>query len=556
MDGLVAAFGGVLLGMGAGMGFSSVLPLTGSGAPHPLVIAVSVIAAAAFAAVIYVCQPVTRFKLRDIPGPWAPPLFGHLPQILKIGSMKFYMTLKEQYGPVFTVWYGRRPFIVVTEPTVARYVGTKLLNHPNFINTSIMRGQEKEIDAAGLVAARDNYWRTVRTTWQPAFSPAALSGPAPTASSPGMHRSACYGGKAPGADCSLSISPRPAPSASAPGQRLVNACKTFFRSASIHTGSKWSRISMLLPELSPIWARLSHAYPDKPLLDQWDARKAILETSKALIEGWRQHAEGGANGADAGTAPAKPVMGGGSFLAQLLKGSSSSKLTDVQLAAQANTFTLAGYETTANALAFTMFFLGLHPDAEAKLVAEVDALADRLTSEGKPGLRAATMEDLVHLPYTEACFQEAMRLFPPAHLTTREVGAEPFNLPVNLGEGKGMKTYSIPPNTVIVLSINTIHHDPALWPEPEAYKPERFLEKQEGLNINHVPFGYGSRMCIGYRFALAEAKLALARLYHDFNFRLLPGQAPMQVSVGITQAPKYGVNMAVTPRQRPLAASS
>ncbi|KAF5836103.1 hypothetical protein DUNSADRAFT_6474 [Dunaliella salina] len=53
-----------------------------------------------------------------------------------------------------------------------------------------------------------------------------------------------------------------------------------------------------------------------------------------------------------------------------------------------------------------------------------------------------------------------------------------------------------------------------------------------------------------FYFALAEAKLALARLYHEFNFHLLPGQAPMQVSIGITQAPKHGVYMVVTPRQR------
>ncbi|KAF5836104.1 hypothetical protein DUNSADRAFT_6475 [Dunaliella salina] len=220
---------------------------------------------------------------------------------------------------------------VVSEPTVARYVGTKLLNHAssmNYSSASTLRGEEKEVEAAGLLVAKGSTWRTLRNTWQPAFSPAALSGYVPLMAASterlidrlhwiaaqkegkpvneaaidmwrelGAMTLQVVGSTAYGVDfCAIEQVPdatlRPAPSASAPGMRLINACKVFFQTASIHTGSRWSRISMLLPELSPIWARLSHAFPDKPLLAQQDARKALLDTSKALIQGWRQHAEG------------------------------------------------------------------------------------------------------------------------------------------------------------------------------------------------------------------------------------------------------------------------
>merc|ERR1712130_1074258 len=104
----------------------------------------------------------------------------------------------------------------------------------------------------------------------------------------------------------------------------------------------------------------------------------------------------------------------------------------------------------------------------------------------------------------------------------------------------------IPSGTTLVIPIYAIHHSPNIFPDPACFRPERFLgEARKKIHkYAHIPFGAGPRKCIGYKLALAEAKLALIQLYQHFTFHLVSND-PLEIAPGVTYAPKHGVNVRV-----------
>ncbi|KAI7837525.1 hypothetical protein COHA_008661 [Chlorella ohadii] len=214
-------------------------------------------------------------------------------------------------------------------------------------------------------------------------------------------------------------------------------------------------------------------------------------------------------------------------------------LTDVQIAAQSNTLIAAGYETTANALSFAIYCLATHPEAEARLLAEVDAFG----ADKEP-----TLDDAPRFPYVEAVMHEALRLYPPAHTTNRECTA-PGGATLVGGDGT---QYHIPQGVWVHFNIWGLHHSEAHWKEPHAFRPERFLDEEEvaGRHPNaFIPFGLGPRNCIGYKFALQEMLISLVRIYQRWTFQLAPRQArPLPLRMGITLAPKDGLWVTAHPR--------
>jgi cytochrome P450 len=160
-----------------------------------------------------------------------------------------------------------------------------------------------------------------------------------------------------------------------------------------------------------------------------------------------------------------------------------------QVVAQASTFLLAGMETTANALAFAIYLVAQHPEVEARLVAEIDALAAAKAGAGNTahaGLPDLVPEDLERLAHAGAVLSEAMRLYTPTAFTGREAAED-----LQLGD------YLIPKGVNIVVGVYVIHRNSAYWPQPEAFRPERFLPEGQDLAQRHphayLPFGAGPR---------------------------------------------------------------
>jgi cytochrome P450 len=166
------------------------------------------------------------------------------------------------------------------------------------------------------------------------------------------------------------------------------------------------------------------------------------------------------------------------------------------------TLLLAGHETTANALTWTWFELGRHPDVLAKLAAEVDAL----------GKKPVTVDDLARLPFNLAVIEEGMRLHPPAYLIGREATND-----MTVGG------HRLPKGSIVLINIRGIQRRAEYFPAPDAFLPERMLpDAKKGRPRHHyLPFGAGPRVCIGSHFALLEAQLALATMVQRARLRLV-----------------------------------
>jgi cytochrome P450 len=184
----------------------------------------------------------------------------------------------------------------------------------------------------------------------------------------------------------------------------------------------------------------------------------------------------------------------------------AARMSDEQLRDEVLTIFLAGYETVANALAWTWLLLGQNPEAEARMHAEIDAVL-----AGRP----PTLDDLPRLRYTEMVFAESMRLYPPAWAMGRQATRE-----IEVGP------YKLPKGTFLFFSQYIMQRSAEQFPDPLRFDPERFTpEAKAGRpKFAYFPFGGGNRQCIGEAFAWMEGILLLATLAQRWRLRLVPGQ--------------------------------
>jgi cytochrome P450 len=197
---------------------------------------------------------------------------------------------------------------------------------------------------------------------------------------------------------------------------------------------------------------------------------------------------------------------------------------------EAVTMILAGHETTANAMNWTFYLLAQYPEIEAKLHAELDAVLAG---------RTPTLADLENLRYTEMVIKESMRLMPPVWSFAR-VATET----VKIG------AYTIPQGTIVSVITLHAHQDTRYYPDPKRFDPERFTPENEAKLPRgaYIPFGGGPRICIGFSFAMMEARLLLATIASQYKLRLEPGQR-VTPQAQITLNPKGGLPMTVLARK-------
>jgi len=203
-------------------------------------------------------------------------------------------------------------------------------------------------------------------------------------------------------------------------------------------------------------------------------------------------------------------------------------MTDTQIRDEAMTLFLAGHETTANAMAWTLYLLAKNPAARERVEAEVDALG------GPPAY-----DDLARLPFTLAALKESLRLFPPAYIIGRRAT-----------EALTIGDYAIRRSEIVFVNILGIHHRADLYPEPERFDPERFLgdAERELPRGAYIPFGAGPRVCIGNHFALMEGHVLLATLARRLRFELAP-DARIEMDPLITLRPRGGLPMRAVARR-------
>jgi cytochrome P450 len=201
-------------------------------------------------------------------------------------------------------------------------------------------------------------------------------------------------------------------------------------------------------------------------------------------------------------------------------------MTDRQVRDEAVTLFVAGHETTAIALTWSLDLLARHPEIQRAAQAEADALA-----------APPTAADLPRLGLCLRIFKEATRLYPPIYTFTREAIVD-----VAVGP------HTLPRGTTVYITPYTLHRDPALWPDPPRFDPDRFTAAGESSRPRTawLPFGAGPRTCIGLHFALLEGPIVLATLLRRLRFEPT-GAAPALAALS-TLRPADGFRLVAAPR--------
>ena len=215
-----------------------------------------------------------------------------------------------------------------------------------------------------------------------------------------------------------------------------------------------------------------------------------------------------------------------SMLAKRVDEESGQSMSADELRDNLLTFIVAGHETTALALSWSLYLLAFDQEVQTQARDEAkSALDNRVPGEG----------DIARLPLFRQIVQESMRLYPPAALLLRtskiadEIGGR-----------------EVLPGDTMVLPIYALHRNTCFWNDPDHFKPHRFADGKTVNSPAYLPFGTGPRACIGSGFAMQEAIIMLAALVSKFRFELVSGLEPDPVMI-LTLRPKGGVRLKVFP---------
>jgi len=204
-------------------------------------------------------------------------------------------------------------------------------------------------------------------------------------------------------------------------------------------------------------------------------------------------------------------------------------LSDRQIRDEALTLLLTAFDTTSLALTWTWYLLAQNPQVEAEMLAE---LGDQL--QGKP----PAVADVPDLKYTRMVFGEAMRLYPPIYLITRQTLED-----LTIG------SYRIPRGTIVLISPYLIHHDARFHPDPERFDPRAWGRRTQSLDAKYTyfPFSRGPRACIGESYAWMEGVLVLATIAQQWRIEIA-GNSPVELEQLVNLRPRGGLRMKLVAR--------
>ncbi len=257
--------------------------------------------------------------------------------------------------------------------------------------------------------------------------------------------------------------------------------------------------------------------PFPPSLAEMRAAKSLNASICRLICHYRETRPDPSSNTDKGTQPLLPMMPGYSLSDTGVR--NTSFLSD-----QVKTIVAAGSESSSVAVSWALILLAQHPEISCKLFAELDTVL---------GARAPNLADLFYLPFTRAVVNETVRLFPPLWMTGREA----IHACV-IGNTK------IPAGGQIMTSQWLIHRLPGYFPNPDAFRPERWLnmDPRDIPKGAYFPFGAGPRVCMGKNFALMETSLILASICRKYRPELA-SQDPIVPWATVTLRPPLGVKL-------------
>jgi cytochrome P450 len=404
--------------------------------------------------------------------------------------------------------FGRRQ-IIINQPAAIQHILVD--NWANYRRTAAGIRILRPLLGRGLLLSTGEDWRQQRRTLAPAFAPRTLP--------------ILAGHVARATAAALA-------SLKAHGDRPVDLLATMQFLALEIAGSSMFSLEMAQygPELRALIRRYAARLGRPNLLDfllplwlpspgdirRWGFRRHWLDLIRRIIAARRAQ----------GTAEAPRDLF--DLMAGAIDPESGALFPPAKLADEVATMIVAGHETTAVALFWSLFLLAGAPDIQERVAAEV-------TGCGLGPADAAAV--LPALAYTRAVVQEALRLYPPAFTLARLAIADDV--------AGGMP---IPASTVVLIAPWVLHRHRRLWPHPETFDPARFMPGAPvPERFAYMPFGAGPRVCIGAQFALTEATLVLASMVQTFRIERAD-DIPVSVRAIVTTQPDHSPPFRLSPR--------
>jgi cytochrome P450 len=431
---------------------------------------------------------------RRVPGPEKLLWFGDIRKAAD-DYLAFYSNVAKTYGDISLSRYPMLPVLFINHPD---YIESVLVTQYQKFTKSFDYQRLHPLIGNGLLLSEGDFWKRQRKLSQPAFHRERIAAYSRTmAESVGS----MLDGWRDGETCDIH--------AQMMGVTLDIVARCLFQSdvtkvahVVAHTlelgmtrYSEQAKNGFLVPHWVPTPANLRY-------------RKAIREVESIIGSMIERHRNGG---------PADDLLG----MLLAARGEDGQPMTPRQLRDEVMTIFMAGHETTANLLSWTLYALSQNPEVERKLHEELDRVL---------GSRLPALEDVPNLRYTALVLKEGLRLYPPAWAMGRQ-SKEPFEV----------GGYSFPKNTYVLVCQWLMHRDPRFFPEPERFLPERWTE-DFSPGFAYLPFGAGPRVCIGAAFANMEAALLLAGIAGRYRLFLEPNQTVRPLT-SITLRPRGGIRM-------------
>ncbi|MDT3395894.1 cytochrome P450 [Streptomyces sp. B1866] len=450
----------------------------------------------------------TRAKNRA-PGPKGAPLLGSLGP-WKRNTAEFLLGLQRDYGEIVRMQLG--PFTVhqVTEPEAVRRVLVE--NNGNYVRGPLYE-QFRVVMGKGLLTTDGEFWRGHRRAVQPVFLKNAVADIIPNLVQAtnemleGWERKAAAGEPVDLMTDMLKLT-------------LVTLSRSLF---AYDINPSTALLKTIVDDVVEVMFR--RGVPSE-MLPSWvptERKRKITRIHRAfdrvVADVRRQYAQTGEG----------PLIG---LMEQAADPETGRPWTAQQIKDELLTVYLAGHETTAVALCWTLLSVAHHPHVQEELDAEI------ATVLGGAPPDAATAESLT---YTKMVVDESLRMHPPIWIFPR-AAVEPDEL----------GGYDVDAGDSILLSPLVSHHNPRHWDNPLAFDPYRFTPQavKERPRMAYLPFGSGPRQCVGNFMALLELRVIVAMINQRFRLSRVPGDSLQYGSPVISLRPVKDVMVTVRARER------
>ncbi len=445
-----------------------------------------------------------------VPGPPGYPLVGALPK-MRQDPLRFLLEAASRYGDVVSLGgVGAQKYFLITHPSdIERIVKTDHRNYVKGANFKLLKGFVGE----GLFLSEGDHWRRQRRLIQPAFH---------------LSRLAALGGVMTGETAVMlarwdDLARRGEPvelEREMMHLSLQIAVKTLFGSdLGDRADAVRAAVSFAFRYLHErVWA-IAPLPPWVPTAANRRFRRAVASLDEIVYGIIAERRRTGREGED--------VL---SMLLAARDEETGEGMTDREIRDEVMTLLVAGHESAALTLTWTLYLASRHGSLERRLHRELDAALGGLA----PGFA-----DLPKLAYAGLLLKESMRLYPAFWMFTRTPLADDV-----------VGGHRIPAGSVLILSSYVTHRHRGFWRNPEGVDPERFLPENAAGRppFAYFPFGGGPRQCIGNRLAEYQTLIVLATIAQRYSLHLLPGH-PVEPQATLSLRPRYGVRMTLEARQ-------